>query len=378
MYTPLSSMRAFFSVWRHVAAAITVVTAGGCIGEQGVAPSARAPDATLGTIQASPLNVVMAVGQTTQITVTGKTISGDPITSFDSVVYLTQSTTDSVRVQVSASGLVTARGSSGSNPVLLNVYAFKGELVRADQVIIQVTDVAVSGAGLSIQPQAGDSTKLAIGNSKSIIPMIGNSAGDSVPYPTFRLTFHTADLIKVGCYTPNFPGIGAFNSQQLSITPCGSATGFNELRAQTNSGTVWVIADAMVYGVHLRDSVQYTLTNPYSSYIFVYANNLSVGGTGGLVGTIQISPSGVIQFDNSFDMTLGTSVDFVFDNPGAATAADPPSTLGGSSGNIIGLNGGESSYRRFMTAGTYNYTATVHGSIPPFTGATVKGQIVVQ
>jgi len=327
---------------------------------------------------ASPLNAIIAVGDSIQVTATGATLTGDPITSFDSVRYVLQTITDTIRVRVSAAGIVTGRASSGSNPVLLNVYAFKGGLVRGDQVVIQVTDTKFGGATLSIQPTGGDSARLAQGSSKSIVPIVQNSVtNESVPNTTFRFTYRPTDASKLGCYVPGIPGIGEFTTLQLSVTDCGTAVGLDQIAAIANSGTAWVIAEANVYGTVLRDSVQYTLTNPYSGYVLLAASNLQVIG-GEALGTVYLAPGGTVTFLNFLNPSLGSSVIFTFENPAAATVANPVSTVGDSTGNVTALAGQESSNRQFLTPGVYLYTATVTSGIPPFANASVSGKIVVE
>ena len=89
--------------------------AAACSSEHGTAPAARSPDMTLGSMRATPFNAIMAVGDTLRIAVDAKTLSGDPLPALDSVLYVLQSTTDTLRVQVSPTGLVTARAPSGSS-----------------------------------------------------------------------------------------------------------------------------------------------------------------------------------------------------------------------------------------------------------------------
>jgi len=350
----------------------------GCSQDHGVAPTVRSPEATLGVIHASPLNAILAVGQTVQIDVAGQALSGQAITTFDSVVFATQSATDTLRVQVSPTGLVTGRAASGSNPVLLNVFAFKDGVIRADQVILQVTDSAITAPTLSIQPGPGESTTLSQNSSMQLTPVVRNALGSSVPYVSLRLLYHDADLGKLGCYVPNFPDVGKYTSTELSLPTCASSVGLNSIVATDRSGSVWVIADASVYGVHLRDSVQYTMINPPSGLVAFLPRNLSLQGGTTLFGAVYIVPGGQVTFYNFFDTGLGTSIDVVFDNPGAVAAVSPPSTTGGSSGNITALLGGQQTLRTFPTPGTYHYTATLSGSIAPFSGAQTSGEIVVQ
>lgn len=374
------SLRTFSSrgVMRYGAFTVGAAILAGCNPDHGVAPVLQSPESILAAVHASPLNVVLAVGQTVQIDVAGQTLSGQAVTTFDSVRYATQSATDTIRVQLSPTGLVTGRAASGSNPVLVNVFAFKEGVVRADQVILQVTDSAITAPTLSIQPGPGESTVLSLNSSLQLSPVVQNALGSTVPYVSLRLIYHDADVGKLGCYVPTFPDVGTYTSTELSLPSCASSVGLNSIVATDRTGSVWVIADAMVYGVHLRDSVQYTMISPSSAFVAFLPRNLSLQGGTTLFGSLYIVPGGSITFANFFDAGLGTSIDVVFDNPGAATAATPPSSNGGSSGNIVALLGGQETIRVFPTPGTYHYTATLSGSIAPFTGAQTSGEIVVQ
>lgn len=357
-----------------------VLSMAGCVGDKATAPALRPADSAIGTVTASPMNAIMAVGDTLRITAVGQTLAGAPLASFDSVLYVLQSITDTLRVTVSPTGLVTALSPSGSgNPVQLNVFAFKDGLVRADQAIIQVTQTAIAGAQLSIQPVPPDSAKLAERASKIIRPTIWNPVtGQSVANPTLRYTYNATDIQKMGCYSPNFSGFSNFTSLQLSLSDCGQPVGLNQIFAKARTGTAWVHANVTVYGIPLSDSVQYTLTNSYSGVVII-------GNLGGLSvlnetpDAADIAPGGTVTFVNDFNQTLAASVGFTFDNPLAAMAADNPSTSGGASGNVTPLTSDQCcSNRKFLAPGAYTWTATVSGSIPPFTGATVTGVIHVE
>ena len=344
----------------------------GCSTDKVSAPRLAAPAVALGNLRVSPLNAIMAVGDTLTVTAAGTTLTGEPMTSFDSVLYVLQRVTDTLRVRVSKTGVVTALGSSGNSPVLLNVIAFKNGTARGDQAVIQITAAAIPNATLSIQPTGSDSARLAKQSSKTIRPVVADlTTGDRVSNPQFRYTYHDADSLKVGCYVPQFPTVGTIPSAQLQLTNCGTRVGLNAIRA-LQTGTVWVIATATVYGRPLRDSVLYTFTNPFSFSIAVSANNLSVRGGAATYGTIYIAPGGTITFQNFLPAQLVTSVDYTFDNPAAATSA------GGDSGNVLGLHQYDESPRKFLTPGTYTYTSTLNGAVAPFAGVTLSGQIVVQ
>src|SRR5262249_32537058 len=144
----------------------------GCSSENKVvAPLARPASETLGALHVSPLNVVMAVMDTLSIHATGQSLTGTPV-DLDSVEYVLPNPSDSLRVHISPTGVVTGVVTSGnSSPVLLQVIGFKDGLARAEQSIIQVTAASFPGATLSIQPVPPDSTRLALGNTKKIVPV---------------------------------------------------------------------------------------------------------------------------------------------------------------------------------------------------------------
>lgn len=346
-----------------------------CTGDKGVAPSLQSPSVTLGTARVAPANAIMAVGQTLQLTVTGQALTGEPITEFDSVQYLLSNPADTVSVRFSPDGQLTAISPSGQGqPVIVNVVPFKNGVVKGDQAIVQVTATAIPGATLSIHPIPPDSAKLANGEYKTIIPLIQNPAtGETVDNPVIRLRVNAADINQLGFYAPAF-STATISYYQLYQYDCQVCVGLDQITAVGNSGTAWLYADVNVYGTMLHDSVQYTLTNSYIANLYITDYVLTILSNPRVV----IAPGGTVTFNNYINGKYGTVVSYAFDNPSAALTADPPSDLGGASGNVSGLMYGESSVRIFRTPGTYTWTATVSGSGPPFAGLTATGVIVVQ
>jgi len=289
-----------------------------CVGDKGVAPDPRAPGATLGSIVASPVNVIMAVGDSFPATFTARALDGTPVTSFDSVRYLINNIVDTLRIRVSPSGMVTARSSSVSSPVLLTIFAYKDGAGAVDQVVIQVTDTKFGGATLSIHPTGSDSARLALGNVKTIRPIVKNLVtSQSVSNPRFRLSTDSIGKKSAGCYGLILPFSTSpfqLTSAQLALKGCAGGLGLNQLRAFA-TGTPWIHADALVYGVMLHDSVQYTLTNTFQGYAGAGNNNLEILCT---LCTSIIAPYGQVNFRNSFTASLGISVTFAFDTPDAS------------------------------------------------------------
>jgi len=358
--------------------ALSATMVAGCTGDNSVAPSLRSPATTLGEVYVSPLNAVMAVGDTMSLTVTARTLSGAPLTTFDSVQYQLQNSTDSLRVRLSPSGLITALSPSGANsPVLVQVIAFQDGLARANVAVVQVTATKFTGATLSIQPIAPDSARLAIGNDKTVNPVISNPlTGETVDGAAIRYEYGKGDSTTMLCYVPSFVVSPPLSSQQLTSSSCGAnSVGLNQIHGNI-ADTAWVIANVQVYGVPLRDSVRYIITNTFVQYAQVEVNRLGLSGAGG--NSFVIAPGGMMYFYNSLPTQLGATVDFVFDDPSAATVSNPPSDLGGTTGTITPLDPGMSATRQFLTAGTYRWVATVHGGIPPFAGATTTGYVIVK
>jgi len=353
-----------------------MATMAACQGDNSAAPTLRSPATTLGSVRVAPLNAIMAVGDTLRLSVTGRSLSGALLSHLDSVEYVLQNMTDSGRVQISASGVVTAIAPSGAgNPVLVQVIGFKDGLALADVAILQITQTVITGATLSIQPS--DSVKLAVGNDRQLVPVIQNGTGESVNGPAVRYELGPGDSTKMSCFTPYFVSTATVTVQQLTTSACGGGPvqSLNTLHANLK-GVAWVYANVTVYGVPLRDSVMFFLTNPYFEFVSVapYALNL----TGPSANTYTIAPGGMMGFQNGFPSAFGALVSFTFDDPEGAAATNPPSDVGGTSGNITPLTGGQYAMRLFPTAGTYKWTATITGGAPPFTGVTTTGTVIVQ
>jgi len=355
---------------RALRAGALILVAAACSDNGALAPTLRQPETTLGTARVSPLNLIMAVGQTQQLSVTALSLTGAPIASLDSVQYMLQNITDTLRVKVSPAGVVTAIAPTFiNNPVLMQVISFKDGLAKGDVAIIQVTQDVIPGAVLSIQPVPPDSTRIAQNTYKQIIPYVGNPAtGDSVSNPTIALEVKTADIGKIGVYGTSV-STPTLTANELFQSDCVQCIGYNAILIWGNSGNTWVYANASVYGTMLRDSVQYTLTNQATGYagagLFGFQLDSYEGAT--------IAPGGIINFGNGVSNAYAVSVDITFDNPAAATSAN-----GGPSGNIIALPYGQSEDRQFLTPGVYTWTLTMNGAIPLVAGQTAHGKVVVE
>jgi len=317
--------------------------------------------------------------------VTAQSVTSEWLPSLDSVQYILQQGTDSARVHVSASGILTALApSSPDSPILIQVVGFKDGLAKADQVVLQVTATKFAGATLSIQPIPPDSAKLPVGWDKAVVPVIANpTTGEHVDGPQLRLEAGVGDSTKLQCYEPYFVNTPTLSSQQLNLSPCGGDNNFRGIlnRMLANGkGMAWVVAEATVYGVKLRDSVRYTITNPIRGFVELESTQLSAQEL--YYSNALVAPGAIVYFGNGIDPQIGGQVTYTFDDPSVASPIPNPDSsqpvYGGVSGNVTALNAGEVAARQFLHPGVYKYTAAVVGGIPPWAGQAYRGQINVE
>ncbi len=359
------------------------ITMAGCVGEKGIVDPLLPPERTLATVIASPQNAIVTVNGTVQIDVNGKSITGAPI-AFDSVLYQLEAVSDTTKLTVSPSGLVTGHATTAAGPVRVTVIAYKDGVADGDEVIVQVTPTAISGAALSIQPPAGEPARLAMGEYVELIPVVSNpTTGEAVPNVQLRLTVREEDTKKLTGYTPyiKLPG-----ENGVLVQPSSPNLGdyYNYVYVIAGEGKAWVFAEVDAYGTLLKDSVQYTLTYPLSANLEIQFRNLAVSLGYRSLREQHLMEGATYTFNNQivirnseYKVIGGWPISFAFDNPGATTAATPPSTVGGASGDVPVLQPDERTKRKFLTPGTYRWTVTVGGTAAPFAGQTTSGTIVV-
>lgn len=337
------------------------------------------PPTALSAVVATPPAAILAVGGTQQLSTSGTTLAGAPVTTFDSVVYQLKTASDTLRVRLTTAGLVTGVASSGSAVVLINAFAFKAGALRGDQVVAQVTPTAFSGLTLSVQPVASDSARLAAGTTKTIVPALRNpTTGASVATPAVKYTIKGTDSTRVDVFRGTiqyFQNVTDF----LWVRPPTVNTGLasNQVVALAGEGTAWLYATVSAYGTLLQDSVQYTLTYPFTQTIATVKVNLAIQSIyAGMA--LTLAPGAIITFQNGVAATDPMTVAYTFDHPAAATAPVPPSTTGGASGNVTALTGTQTSRRQFNTPGAYHWTVTAAGGLTPWPGQSLSGAIVIK
>jgi len=361
---------------------VLLVAVSGCMGEKGVTPSLRSPETTMGPVSASPMNALIAVGETLTVTVHAKTLTGAPVTSYDSVNYIFLYPTDTQYVHVSPAGVLTGvKRTLDFQPVKLWMIAFKDGAVGADLTLIHVSETALSNPTLSIQPGPSDSTRWPALAQKNIDPLVWDPVTENtVSGVSLRFEFGPSDSTGVVCFSDYLSRVpDNITAAVTGKSPCTfrGSYDWNGLNAfiGVHPETIWVHANLMAYGTMSHDSVQYTITNPPDNYIMLSPMNLS-GGGGYYTLNIAVAPGGTVTWYNLYDPSFGTSIDVTFGHPEAATAW--PDTVAGPSGNITGMTAGNMATRRFPTSGTYEYTYTIVDGAAPFKGTTGRGKITVE
>jgi hypothetical protein len=357
----------------HCAVLCLVTTALGCFGEKGQLTALHPSQEALGSVTVSPSAVILAVGDTRQLTFTASSLTGAPMTSFDQVQYLLGSPADSAIVRVGADGTVTAL--KAANLVRLNVVVKRDGVFKGDQVLLQVTQSVVPNATLSIQQS--DSTRLAAGTVRTMqAALVDPATGASMPNPIVRYSVRPADVKRVALHRPTISVGGSVIVVQADNNP---APGANQIGAIAPEGTVWIHGSVDAYGTVLRDSVLFTLTYPFSTLIYVERIGTTITSPAANQ-VVTLAPGATATFQSYVNPNVDPqlTIAVAFDNPGAATAASPPSTTGGSTGNISPLSGFQPSNRRFMTPGTYRWTATAGGSPAAIAGQTLSGTLIIK
>lgn len=362
----------------HMMAMVLGVALQGCLGRGHPLDMATTPADAVGLVTATPDNFLIAVGGTGQIGLSVASLTGTPLTTFDSVVYMTANATDTLTVRVDRTGLVTGRAPTAAS-IPVNVLAFHHRTFNGDQILVTVTPTAVPGLTLSIQPPAGDSTKLAAGTAKTITPVLRNpTTGQNVMGVGLQYAVQPQDEERVGVF------IGTVGlSGHAALSPAAAR---NQIVPYVFSGSAWIYARVNAYGAYLQDSVQYTFTHPYTGSVRISKSNLAVqtvlnagDATAAAVNADIILQAGAtVTFTNGVGTTDPLTAVFTFDNPAAATVATPPSPLGGTTGNVTTLTGGQGATRRFLTPGTYHWTWAVSGGPAPWTGQSATGAIIIK
>src|SRR5688572_10471823 len=94
--------------------ALGLLLLGACIDSSLAVDPTSSPATTLGSVIVEPRVAIIAVGATQQLSINAASLTGAPIASFDSILFVLNTPTDSLRAPVSPTGLITARSATTS------------------------------------------------------------------------------------------------------------------------------------------------------------------------------------------------------------------------------------------------------------------------
>jgi hypothetical protein len=348
-----------------------------CRFDQAALSSARPAEETIGAVTATPQATILAVGASQHIGVSAVSLTGAPVTTFDSVTYQLNSIGDTAIVSLSSAGVVTALKPSVAT-VKVNVFVTQSGVTKGDQTLVQVTQAALAHPRLTFVVGAFDSTRIAFGSSKTVTQVVQDTVtGALIATPAVRLAVKADDAPRLTVYAPSL----SFGNAPITVT-AASAPSDNQIYANDQKGVVWLYGSTLAYGKPLRDSILFTLLYPIRGTI-------SVGAAGlGLTSPYQdqliyLSAGAIVSFSNGTPLADSIGIAFTFDVPARANPLPPPgSPFGGDSGNITPLFGGQTAFRVFQVcsvcpAETVAWKATAVSGVPPWKGQGLQGSIYI-
>jgi len=311
----------------------STVLAAACGSDTPTTPGAGDTAAILGSAGVAPQAIVMAAGKTLQLTVAATSLAGTALSDLDGVTF---TSSDSTKVKVSASGLLTAQ--TGPNALTQGPIAVTVAVTRHG-----VTKTAM--ASVVVTETEGTNPVFTVGTPNDPLQKRPVKSTFSVP---LSLTYTTPDgPVTLPSY--NIPGV-------LTLAPAGYGsivygTAISPLRS---SDTLRVSASINVFGTTLTGSTKYPLGDPSSLSLGLSASGLVFKQGDGSVAftdstTLYLGAGGTVTFSNSlYNTNYVAGVTFTPSNGGAAVA---PIT-GLTSTTYSGIS------RTFPVPGTYVYTWT--------------------
>ncbi len=349
---------------------VTAATAAACQIEETSVPVAVQPGEALAGIGVSPKSAILAVGQQQTLTVAPRSLNGGATLAVDSVKYLFVNPADTALVQIAANGTVTAL--AASSEIDVNVVGYLGGVSRCTRVVLQVAPTAISGMTLSMQPSPGELTVLAAGNSKNITPMISDPGSGETIYASVQ--YESSDSSAIAVFDPAIYAPPTFSICNRSTSPASSPT---QIVALTPERSAWIYGSVSVFGNVLRDSVQYTASYPLAALLSTRVQQVAIVNDFANQ-TVTLAPGASVTFRNGTAATDSVAMTYTFSDPTAAGPTVPPTSVGGTSGDVSVLNAGQSARRRFANLGTVVWTAKAVSGPTTWVGQTLSGTIVIK
>jgi hypothetical protein len=210
----------------------------------------RIPDSdVLATTQISPRALIMAAGATQQLTLTAFALDSTVLSTYDTVTY---ASSDSLRVQVSPTGLITAATgpkAPTSGPVRVVASVVRSGITRADTAYVAVVATAGTNPTFTLADPSADTIKVPFNSTRTAIGTVTYFDGTStvtMPPGTVPIRIQVSDP---------------------SVALTSSATQFFTYAAE---GTVTISGTTTVFGTPLSSSYTYQLGNPLRAGITLY------------------------------------------------------------------------------------------------------------
>lgn len=270
-------------------------------------------------------------------------------------IYTTWFSTDSSKVRVSSSGLLTARATTTVNGVNIIVRKQIGNTTHADTARVIVTALTDPPRVKSLSITPSDSLKRASGVFPLLIPSIIVDSSDK-QLAGIPVRYRSSNT-EMALFNGNDRWTGSLR--------------FN----QSRSGIISIVASSYIYGISVKDSFDLQIGYPLSLFIGFPAAvqvPLATAGTEYRISASlqEIGPGGEVFWENgsgvrpfSYTGTLLPSLDMsvVFDDPINVLEANGMNASG--EGNITDIPGDPTlsvanrrRYRRFVQPGEYRYT----------------------
>lgn len=277
-----------------------------CRGEAPVSINADASN-LVWSIKNSTGAATLSPGTTVQLTTTAYTYAGEPVEGLPAATFRS---TDSTKVTVSPTGLVTGVAATTSNVNVISSLTVAG-VTHADTTIVAVTPVAHTLKTFSIHPASQITT----------IPLNGNTGVTVTATDSGNQTL-TGLAVKL-----------------VSSAPLVADFYYGYLYAYAKGQTT-VIASTTSFGVTKADTVTYTVTNPMQANVYCYEHAYLPYEPAFYVTSnpIIIGAGGTVTWANYGNMVTGITFD------------DSTHVTGG---NIASIPLYTSASRTFPTTGTY-------------------------
>ena len=363
--------------WRRLRALVVALgsTLTGLLGchNDTTGPASIAPSAAYWALQLNHRAVMLALPapyDTVQLQATALTAFGTPLAGGGVGGTAVTYTVNDSTLQVSATGLVTARYSTQGRSVPVVASLTVQGVTLTDTAIVQVTDTAPRYPLATFSIQANPTDADALPRDTLPVDWNGNKQTGSTLLPVYITTTHGDSVCTVlNTYGPSCPIVVAWRSSNPTVALFYQGGLIPRTLGQT---TIYATTDA--YGVVMQDSLVLTIGYPAGQIPLTVQEIIPLGSPTPVYrfvpSTLRIGVGATVHMI-AFSAT--DSMDLVFEDPTAVSGA-----FGGPSGNVPPITtttvepGGffaGIALRRFNVAGTYPYHSVKLG---------ISGEIIVQ